>query len=199
MSITQKKIKVKRVIKIFLYELNKFETQIWDLMSSEDGLDKEIFDEIKITEEETILSYAKVWRQMSSDIEQLKNEIDRLQKRKARFEAAASKIKEKLLIGMNFTDLKKISRPDISLAVKKNPPSLKIDIDAEIPEEYFTNNPVLDKKHLKEDIKKRDILMNEQKNTFNTKKAVWEETLKAQEEKIIKLNKQIKKLKEENK
>ena len=60
---------------------------------------------------------------------------------------------------MNFTDLKKISRPDISLAVKKNPPSLKIDIDAEIPEEYFNNNPVLDKKHLKEDIKK-GLLIN---------------------------------------
>lgn len=159
MIISQKKIKVKGVIKIFLYELNKFETQIWDLMSSEDGLDKEIFDEIKITEEETILSYAKVWRQMSSDIEQLKNEIDRLQKRKARFENAASKIKEKLLLGMNFTDLKKISRPDISLAVRKNPPSLKIDIDAEIPEEYFNNNPILDKKHLKEDIKK-GLLIN---------------------------------------
>ena len=52
---------------------------------------------------------------------------------------------------------------------------------------------------LKEDIKKRDILMNEQKNIFNTKKAVWEETLKDQEEQIIKLKKQIKKLKEENK
>ena len=107
------------MIKIFLYELNKFETQIWDLMTSEEGLDKEIFDEIKLNEEETILSYAKIWRQLTSDIEQLKNEIDRLQKRKARFENAASQIKEKLLLGMHFTELKKISRPDISLAVKK--------------------------------------------------------------------------------
>lgn len=61
------------------------------------------------------------------------------------------------------------------------------------------NAKYIEAEALKEDIKKRDILMNEQKNTFNTKKAVWEETLKAQEEKIIKLNKQIKKLKEENK
>ena len=95
------------MIKIFLYELNKFESQIWDLMTSEEGLDKEIFDEIKLNEEETILSYAKIWRQLTSDIEQLKNEIDRLQKRKARFENAASQIKEKLLLGMHFTDLKK--------------------------------------------------------------------------------------------
>lgn len=61
------------------------------------------------------------------------------------------------------------------------------------------NAKCIEAEALKEDIKKRDILMNEQKNTFNIKKAVWEETLKAQEEKIIKLNKQIKKLKEENK
>ena len=61
------------------------------------------------------------------------------------------------------------------------------------------NAKCIEAEALKEDIKKRDILMNEQKNTFNTKKTVWEETLKAQEEQIIKLKKQIKKLKEENK
>lgn len=61
------------------------------------------------------------------------------------------------------------------------------------------NTKCIEAEALKEDIKKRDILMNEQKNTFNSKTAVWEETLKAQEQEIIKLKKKIVKLKEENK
>ena len=164
--ITNKK-KYKGVIKIFLYELNNLETQLWNLLTSDEDLDKEIFDNIKVNEEKIILSYAKVWRQLISDIDQLKNEIERLQKRRFRFEAAASKLKENLLMGMRITDIKKVSTPDITLAIRKNPPStpditlairknppaLKIDTTAEIPQEYFKNNPVLDKSRLKEDIK----------------------------------------------
>lgn len=150
--ITNKK-KYKGVIKIFLYELNNLETQLWNLLTSDEDLDKEIFDNIKVNEEKIILSYAKVWRQLISDIDQLKNEIERLQKRRFKFEAAASKLKENLLMGMRITDIKKVSTPDITLAIRKNPPALKIDTTAEIPQEYFKNNPVLDKSRLKEDIK----------------------------------------------
>ena len=50
---------------------------------------------------------------------------------------------------------------------------------------------------LKMDITKRDILLNEQKEIFNSKKQEWDNTLKEQEEKIIKLNKKIVKIKGE--
>ena len=50
---------------------------------------------------------------------------------------------------------------------------------------------------LKLDITKRDILMNEQKEIFNTKKIEWDKTLKEQEEQIIKLKRKIVKMKGE--
>lgn len=50
---------------------------------------------------------------------------------------------------------------------------------------------------LKMDITKRDILMNEQKEIFNSKKQEWDKTLKEQEDEIIKLKKKIVRLKGE--
>lgn len=50
---------------------------------------------------------------------------------------------------------------------------------------------------LKIDITKRDILMNEQKEMFNSKKQEWDKTLKEQEDEIIKLKKKIVRLKGE--
>ena len=38
------------------------------------------------------------------------------------------------------------------------------------------NTKCIEAEALKEDIKKRDILMNEQKTTFEEKRKVWEET-----------------------
>ena len=50
---------------------------------------------------------------------------------------------------------------------------------------------------LKMDITKRDILMNEQKEIFNSRKQEWDKALKEQENEIIKLKKKIVKLKGE--
>lgn len=57
------------------------------------------------------------------------------------------------------------------------------------------NTKCIECEALKADITKRDILMNEQKEMFNTKKIEWEKVLKDQEEQIIKLKKKIVKLK----
>lgn len=51
----------------------------------------------------------------------------------------------------------------------------------------------------KEDIQRHILLKAEQKKLFNEEKELWEQTLKEQEEEIIKLKKKLVKVKNENK
>lgn len=68
--------------------------------------------------------------------------------------------------------------------------------------EHLITKPKYNKKciecdALKMDITKRDILMNEQKEIFNSRRQEWDKTLKEQESEIIKLKKKIVKMKGE--
>ena len=67
---------------------------------------------------------------------------------------SAEKLKGLMFEGMKMTDAKKIHRPEFDISIKKNPPSLQIAPDAQIPEEYYkAQAPILDKAMLKDDIK----------------------------------------------
>lgn len=53
-----------------------------------------------------------------------------------------------------MTGAKKIHRSEFDINIKKNPPSLRIDKEGNIPPEYFKNlAPILDKTLLKDAIK----------------------------------------------
>ena len=139
---------------MLLYELSEIETQILEQLESEDGIDKEIYDTLKFTEEEILVSCARVYRQILSDAQACKDEEKRLSERKKRLENNAARLKELMFDGMKIADVKKIHRPEFDISIKKNPPSLQIDPNAQIPIEYYkTQDPILDKALLKEDVK----------------------------------------------
>ena len=66
-------------------------------------------------------------------------------------------IKEYLKTNMERTEITKIECPYFVISVKKNPPALKVEDEAKIPDKYFSipepPPPVLDKAKLKDDLK----------------------------------------------
>lgn len=139
---------------MLLYELSEIETQILDQLESEEGIDKNLYESLKLDEEEKIVSCAKVYRQILSDVQVCEDEKRRLSERKKKLENSAEKLKGLMFEGMKMTDAKKIHRPEFDISIKKNPPSLQIAPDAQIPEEYYkAQAPILDKAMLKDDIK----------------------------------------------
>lgn len=139
---------------MLLYELSTLEAQILEQLESEDGIDKEVYDRLKLDEEEKIVSCARIYRQILSDAQACKDEEKRLSERKKKLENRAQRLKDMMFEGMKITGASKIRRAEFDIAIKKNPPSLQIDNEENIPKEYFKNPaPILDKTSLKEAIK----------------------------------------------
>lgn len=139
---------------MLLYELSEIETQILEKLESDEGIDKSLYDSLKLDEEEKIVSCARVYRQILSDARACREEEKRLSERKKKLENSAEKLKTIMFDGMKMTDLKKIHRSDFDISIKKNPPSLQIEPDAQIPSEYYKEQePILDKTLLKDDVK----------------------------------------------
>ena len=67
---------------MLLYELDKIELEILEHLESEEGIDQEIYEQLKSAEEEQIIKCAKIFRQMQSDVKACKDEINRLELRK---------------------------------------------------------------------------------------------------------------------
>lgn len=78
------------------------------------------------------------------------------ERRKAK-ESKASKVKEYLLENMLRTGITKIECPHFVLSVRKNPPSVDVLMQDQIPDEYFDIPdplpPTLNKKRLADDLK----------------------------------------------
>ena len=139
---------------MLLYELNELESEILEQLESDDGIDKEIYDAIKLDEKEKLVSCARVYRQIVSDAQVCKDEEKRLSERKRKLENKAERLRQMIFEGMKMTDVKKIHRSEFDLIIKKNPPSLHITTVNYIPQEYYKEQaPVLDKALLKEAVK----------------------------------------------
>lgn len=139
---------------MLLYELSTLEAQILEQLESEDGIDKKLYDELKLNEEEKLVSCARVYRQILSDAQACKEEEKRLAERKKKLENNAQRLKDLIMEGMKLTQINKIRRPEFDISIKKNPPSLRIDTEVDIPSAFYEEvPPVLNKTALKTAIK----------------------------------------------
>lgn len=139
---------------MLLYELSEIEAQILEQLESEDGIDVRLYEQLKLDEEEKIVSIARVYRQILSDAQICKEEEKRLAERKKKLENRASRLKEIMFEGMKIAGANKIRRPEFDISIKKNPPSLQISEGANIPKNFYLEvDPVLDKTALKTAVK----------------------------------------------
>ncbi len=144
-----------------LYELSSNYQQLLDLLQTVDTTDAEyaqalndtlesINDAIDVKAE----GYAMVANQLKADIDVVDAEISRLNKKKQAYKNNLEKLKESLFESMKQTGKEKIRTPRFSIWIQKNPLSLEVLNDKEIPKEYFIEQkPKIDKRAILKDIK----------------------------------------------
>ena len=99
--------------------------------------------------------YAKVLRMLGAQEDCISKEVERLEKRQKTIAKNRERIRERLKEAMESTGKKTIKTDLFTLTVKKNQPSLKIDRNEDIPQEYLIPQPPkVDNKSIKEDVLK---------------------------------------------
>lgn len=96
-------------------------------------------------------------RNLESTGEQIKLAEKQMADRRKAIENRAERIREYLKTSMEFAGISEISCPHFKLAIRKNPPSVVIDAESQIPSDYMTQPvappPAPDKKLIAQAIK----------------------------------------------
>ena len=107
----------------------------------EDGAPEEAFVEAlnAIDDElaEKLENYAAVIKNIESDINGIKAEVDRLNERKKAMESSVKRMKENMQTAMVETGQTNVKGEKFSFNVQKNPPSLLVHDDTLIPKEFI--------------------------------------------------------------
>ena len=142
-----------------LYDLSEKYRALLDM---EEDIDPTVFhdtlDSLEDAIENKAEGYAIVIRQFKTDVKTLKDEENRLEKRRQAIETKIGIMQESLYEAMKNTGIDKIKSPRFTVWVQKNPMAVSITNETLIPEEYYIPQlPKLDKKQLKEDMKHGEI------------------------------------------
>lgn len=142
-----------------LYELTNDWLQLMDML--EDGeVDEDVINDtlegLDYEIEQKADGYARVIRNLESDVAGLKTEIDRMAKMKTVIENNIARLKKNLQKAMELTGKTKFKTDLFSFNIQNNPSSVVIDAESvdDIPIEYLvTQPPKIDKKKISETIK----------------------------------------------
>lgn len=142
-----------------LYELKGQYLELLSMM--EEGADEEtIKDTLEGIEGEIEVkadNYARIIRQLESDANGLKTEIERMTDRKRALENHVSYLKNNLQDAMILTGKEKFKTELFSFGIQNNPASVVIDDPTSIPAEFLIpQEPKVDKKSIKEFLKDND-------------------------------------------
>ena len=143
-----------------LYELKGQYLELLSMM--EEGADEEtIKDTLEGIEGEIEVkadNYARIIRQLESDANGLKTEIERMTDRKRALENHVSYLKNNLQDAMILTGKEKFKTELFSFGIQNNVPSVVIDDPTSIPTEFLIQQePKVDKKAIKEYLKNNDV------------------------------------------
>jgi len=100
--------------------------------------------------------YGKVIRQLEYNAGALKDEIDRLTKRKKAIDGNIDRMKKTIQAAMELIDKPKIDTELFTFRIQKNPASVVMDVNyiEDVPEEYLiAQDPKIDRKKIMADIK----------------------------------------------
>lgn len=122
-----------------LYELTEMYQNIWDLVADEEvDLDtletalSQVEDNLEVKAE----SMAKLVKGIDGDVTALKEEENRLAKRRKALENKQTNIKQYLQNQFNVMGIDKVKTPLFTVALQNNPPSVNILDEDLIPEQY---------------------------------------------------------------
>lgn len=122
----------------YLTELDIDEQAVYDTIDGETGIN------------EKLINYGHVIRAINADVESIKQEQDRLAKRKRAFENHISSMKERMLEAMNAIDMKKVTDPLFTISVRNNAESVEVLDESKLSDDYFKIKKEVSKTAIKE-------------------------------------------------
>lgn len=128
---------------------------------AEQGVDEQtIMDTLESIDDEIEVKadgYAAVIKHLKGNTEVIDSEIKRLQQLKSTHKNTEKRMKENLYESMKTTGKTKFKTNLNNFYVKKNPPSLQVEDEGRIPEDYFVTSKSLDKKTLLQYMKDNEL------------------------------------------
>lgn len=122
-----------------LYELAEMYKNIWDLVE-DDEIDLETLEtalsQVEDNLETKAENMAKLIKGIDGDINTLKEEENRLAKKRRALENKQKNIKEYLEMQLKVMEIDKVKTPLFTVALQKNPPSVNIIDEDLIPEQF---------------------------------------------------------------
>lgn len=134
-----------------LYEINDIYTNVMNLDLPEEELNP-ILENIQGELTDKAENIAKLIQNLKSDVDAYKAEEARLKERRQATERRIESIKNYLQNSMITTDNRKFKAGVFSFNIQKNPPSLKIEDENKVPDEFIVLERKVDKTSLKKAI-----------------------------------------------
>ena len=144
-----------------LYEITGALLELLEMATEHELDQKTINDTMEVMEfefEEKADGYAKVIKALEGDVDSLDKEIKRLTERKNTVKNNIVSIKRNLEGAMIATGKTKFKTLLFNFGIQKNPASVVIDDESQIPEEYLVaQEPKVDKTGLKNFLKDNEV------------------------------------------
>jgi len=149
-----------------LYELKAEFAQVLDMMEDEDvemDVIVDTLESISCEIEDKAVGYAKIIKMIEGETKTIKEEEERLAKRRKSMENKITNLKNNLQTAMELIEKKEIKTPLFSFKIQKNPPSVVYDVDikdfANIPEEFLIpQDPKINTAAIKERLTSGEVL-----------------------------------------
>ena len=140
-----------------LYEINEVYQNLLALLEDEETSAEQLegaFENIKDELHVKVENYARIIKNTQAEVEAYKEELARMTAKRRSLENNIERMKEAAEYAMRLQGEKKVKGELFTLAIQKNPPSLKIDIEPEeLPQEFQTITISPNKEKIKAAIK----------------------------------------------
>lgn len=142
-----------------LYELTGNYVTLMDMLDDPDVDPITLMDTLDAVEgelDEKAENYGRIIRNLEAEAKALKEEVDRLSRRKKTIDNNIDSLKKRLQMAMELTNRPKIDTPLFKFYIQKNAPSVVVDLDdlQDMPMEYLTyHEPTVNKTALKDALK----------------------------------------------
>ena len=140
-----------------LYEINEVYQNLVALLEDEETSAEQLesaFENIKDELHVKVENYARIIKNTQAEVEAYKEEVARMTAKRRSLENNIERMKEAAEYAMRLQGEKKVKGELFTLAIQKNPPSLKIDIEPEeLPQEFQTITISPNKEKIKAAIK----------------------------------------------
>ncbi len=142
-----------------LYELTGNYVTLMDMLDDPEVDPITLMDTLDAVEgelDEKAENYGRIIRNLEAEAKALKEEADRLSRRKQTIDNNIDSLKKRLQMAMELTNRPKIDTPLFKFYIQKNAPSVVLDVDdlTELPPEWLTyQEPKVNKAAIKDAIK----------------------------------------------